>query len=165
MAGGIVSVGAVLLGYSTLSKVVFGVAAATFVALVLAFLARMLWSTPALGPSRPEPSVAIGYFAFVAAANVLGLRLAMAGHPAFTAGLAVPAAVAWALLNYGLPWVIVAGARRPVLQDFDGSWFLWVVGTQWLAIAAEGLAGAWHSATLDQALADTAVPLWASPLG
>jgi tellurite resistance protein TehA-like permease len=158
MASGIVSVGTDLLGYQVLSEVVLGITVAAFVGLVLAYLARMVWFAPFVRHSGQDPSVAMAYFTFVAGADVLGVRLVMAGHPAITAGLAVAAAVVWVVLNYGLPWSIVARAHRPVLREFNGTWFIWVVGTQSLAIAAVSLTAAWHASA--QALAEAAVCLW-----
>lgn len=160
MASGIVSVGTDLLGYSVLSDVVLAVTVAAFVGLVLAYLARVLWFPSFVRHSLQDPSVAMGYFTFVAGADVLGIRLVQAGQPAFAAGLAVAAGVLWIVLNYGLPWSIVARAHRPVLREFNGTWFIWVVSTQSLSIVAIGLVGAYHGAALRQDLAEAAVCLW-----
>ena len=84
----------------------------------------------------------------------------MAGHPGITAGLALAAGCVWVVLNYWLPWSIVARAHRPVLREFNGTWFIWVVGTQSLAIAAIGLVGASHAEGLRRHLAEAAVCLW-----
>ena len=160
MASGIVSVGTDQLGYRIVSEVTLGVTLAAFAGLVLAYLARSMWFTPFARHSLQDPSVAMAYFTFVAGANVLGIRLVMTGHPAFTAGLAIAATVVWVVLNYGLPWSIVARARRPVLREFNGTWFIWEVGTQSLAIAATGLVGAFHGTALRQHLAEAAACLW-----
>ncbi|MGH9122732.1 MAG: tellurite resistance/C4-dicarboxylate transporter family protein, partial [Acidimicrobiales bacterium] len=61
---------------------------------------------------------------------------------------------------YWLPWSMVMGDRRPALRDLDGSWFMWVVGTQSLVLAGEGLIGAWHVRALNEALAEATVALW-----
>ena len=160
MASGIVSIGTDLLGYGVLSEAILGVTVAAFVSLVLAYVARALWFAPFVRHSLQDPTVAMAYFTFVAGADVLGVRLVMAGHPAIAAGLAIVAALVWVVLNYGLPWSIVARAHRPVFREFNGTWFIWVVGTQSLAIAAVGLVGASHDAALRQSLAETAVCLW-----
>lgn len=160
MASGIVSVGTALLGYRVLSQAILVITVVAFVGLVLAYLARAVWFRPFFRQSLEDPSVAMAYFTFVAGADVLGIRLDMAGHPAFTAGLALAAGVVWVILNYGLPWSIVARAHHPVLRAFNGTWLVWVVGTQSLAIAAASLVGAWHGTGLHQALAEAAVCLW-----
>lgn len=160
MASGIVSVGTDLLGYRVLSEVVLGVTVGAFAGLVVAYLARLIWFTPFVRSSLQDPSVAMAYFTFVAGADVLGVRLAMAGHPAISAGLAIAAGIVWVVLNYGLPWSIVARAHRPVLREFNGTWLVWVVGTQSLAIVAVALAGAWHANALRQPLVEIAVCLW-----
>ena len=139
---------------------ILGITVAAFAGLTLAYLARAVWFTPFVRHSLQDPSVAMAYFTFVAGADVLGVRLVMAGHPAITAGLAIAAGVVWIVLNYGLPWSIVARAHRPVLREFNGTWFIWVVGTQSLAIAAVGLVGAWHAGALREPLAETAVCMW-----
>lgn len=160
MASGIVSVGTDLLGYPVLSRVVLGVTVAAFCGLALAYIARAILYTPFVRHSLQDPSVAMAYFTFVAGADVLGARLLMAGYPGVAAALAAAAGLAWLALNYGLPWSIVARAHRPVLREFNGTWFIWVVGTQSLAIVAAGLVGSAHSEGLRQALAEAAVCLW-----
>ncbi len=160
MASGIVSIGTDLLGYQLLSRVILGVTVVAFVGLVLAYVARAVWFMPFVRHSLQDPTVAMAYFTFVAGADVLGVRLVMAGHAAVTAGLATAAGLAWVVLNYGLPWSIVARAHRPVFRDFNGTWFIWVVGTQSLAIAAVALVGATHDTALRQSLAEGAVCLW-----
>ncbi len=159
MATGIVSVGTDLLGYRVLSQVILGITVAAFVLLVLAYLARAIWYMPFVRHSLQDPSVAMAYFTFVAGADVLGVRLVMSGHPGYAAGLALAAAAVWVVLNYWLPWSIVARAHRPVLREFNGTWFIWVVGTQSLAISAVGLVESWHGASR-QHLAEAAVCLW-----
>ena len=160
MASGIVSVGADLLGYRILSRVILAVTAVAFVGLVLVYVARAVWFTAFIRHNLQDPSVAMAYFTFVAGADVLGIRLDMGGYSGFAAGLAVAAGVIWVVLNYGLPWSIVARAHHPVLREFNGTWFIWVVATQSLSIAAGGLVRDWQAAGLRQGLAETAVCLW-----
>lgn len=160
MASGIVSIGADLLGFGTLSDVVLGVAVVAFAGLVIAYVARAVWFMPFVRRSVQDPSVAMAYFTFVAGADVLGVRLVMAGHPAVAAGLGAAAAAVWLVLNYGLPWSIVARANRPVLREFNGTWFVWVVGTQSLAIVAAALVKSAPGDALRRHLAETSVCLW-----
>jgi tellurite resistance protein TehA-like permease len=160
MASGIISVGTDLLGYHALSDAVLGVTVVAFCGLVLAYVARAVWFAPFVGRSLVDPSVAMAYFTFVAGADVLGVRLVMAGHPGLAAGLAGAAGLVWLALNYGLPWSIVAKAHRPVLREFNGTWLIWVVGTQSLAIVAASLVPSTSATVLREMLAEVSVCLW-----
>ena len=160
MATGIISVGADLLGYRLLSQVVLGVTAAAFVALTLAYAARMVWFRSFVRQSLRDPTTAMAYFTVVAGTDVLGVRLVMAGHPLVAFGLGVAAAVLWLILTYGLPWSIVAAARRPVLGEINGTWLVWVVATQSLSIIAAAVTPDAPSAWLRSDLPAVAVCLW-----
>ncbi len=161
MASGIISVGTDLLGYDVLSQVALGITVAAFCGLVLAHLVRTARYTAFVRRDLNDPSRATAYFTFVAGADVLGLRFLMAGHPAVAAGLASAAAFAWIALNYGVPWTIVARRHRPMLRDFNGTWLMWAVATESLAIVAAGLVAPASDEALRQGLAETALCLWA----
>jgi tellurite resistance protein TehA-like permease len=136
MASGIVSVGTDLLGHTVLSRIVLGVTIGAFVLLVAAYTVRMLWFTSWVRHSLHDPTTAMGYFTVVAGTDVLAIRLAMAGHRLVALGLGTAGALVWLALTYGLPWSIVASARRPVLGELNGTWLVWVVATQSLSIVA-----------------------------
>jgi len=54
--------------------------------------------------------------------------------PGITVALALLSVPLWLLCSYGLPANLMLRQRSgPVAADMDGSWFLWVVGTQSLA--------------------------------
>jgi tellurite resistance protein TehA-like permease len=160
MASGIVSIGADLLGYQVLSQVTLGVTVAAFVGLTLVYLARIIWFHPFFRRSLRDPTSAMAYFTVVAGTDVLATRLSMAGHPNVTLGLAAAAAPIWLALTYGLPWSIVADARRPLLGHINGTWLIWVVATQSLSIVAAALAPTAPSAGLRADLPVVAVCLW-----
>lgn len=160
MATGIISVGTDLLGYRLLSSVVLGVTAAAFVGLTFAYAARMLWFRSFVRQSLRDPTTAMAYFTVVAGTDVLGIRLAMAGHPLVAFGLGAAAAALWLILTYGLPWSIVAAARRPVLAEINGTWLVWVVATQSLSIIAASVTPDAPSAWLRADLPAIAVCLW-----
>ncbi|MHB1803144.1 MAG: tellurite resistance/C4-dicarboxylate transporter family protein, partial [Actinomycetes bacterium] len=160
MATGIISVGTGLLGYRLLSQVVLGVTAVAFVVLVLAYGAQMVWFRPFVRQSLRDPTTAMAYFTVVAGTDVLGIRLAEAGHPLVAFGLGVAAAVLWLILTYGLPWSIVVAARRPVLGEINGTWLVWVVATQSLSIIAAVVAPRAPSVWLRADLPAVAVCLW-----
>ncbi len=77
---------------------------------------------------------------FVAGTNVLGVRLGMDGHYSATALLLGLSGTAWLLLGYVVPWTAVLGkVERPVVASANGTWFIWVVASQSVAIAAATL--------------------------
>ena len=160
MASGIVSIGTDLLGYSILSQVVLGVTVAAAVGLFTTYIARVVWFRAWVRQSLRDPTTAMAYFTLVAGLGVLATRLAMAGHPLLTLGLGAAAAVLWLILTYGLPWSIVASARRPVLGEINGTWLIWVVATQSLSIVAAALAPVAPSAGFREVLPDVAVCFW-----
>lgn len=59
------------------------------------------------------------------------------GH--FVSALALLAVgwLAWLVVGYVVPWTAVLGhAARPVLQSANGTWFIWVVASQSVAVLA-----------------------------
>ncbi|MGH9083371.1 MAG: tellurite resistance/C4-dicarboxylate transporter family protein, partial [Acidimicrobiales bacterium] len=160
MGGGIVSIGADELGHRLLSQVVLAVTVVAFVGLTLAYAWRVVWFPGHFRQSLRDPTTAMAYFTVVAGADVLAVRLSMAGHPLVTLGLGAAAAVLWVVLTYGLPWSIVAAARRPVLREINGTWLIWVVATQSLSIVAAALAPAAPGAGFRAELPVVAVCFW-----
>jgi tellurite resistance protein TehA-like permease len=47
--------------------------------------------------------------------------------------------IAWLVLGYVVPWTAVLNHSRPVLQHANGTWFIWVVASQSIAVLAAGL--------------------------
>jgi tellurite resistance protein TehA-like permease len=87
-----------------------------------------------------DPRRAFGLFTFVAGTNVLGTRLV--ADDRITAGVALLSVglASWLVLGYVVPWTALLGRlRRPVLQDADGTWFIWVVASQSVAVLAAAL--------------------------
>ena len=103
----------------------------------------------------------MAYFTVIAGTDVLAVRLAMASHPLVALSLATAAALLWVVLTYGLPWSIVAAARRPVLGEINGTWLVWVVATQSLSIVATVITPHAPSSWLAADLPVVAVCLWA----
>lgn len=137
MATGIMSVALRLAGHPALSAALLWVAAAAFAVLVVA----SVWRVAALGRDvRGElgrPDRLFGYFAFPAAASVLGARLAGDGPSGLVAVLAAVTAVAWVgLTGVVLSFLAAWPGPHRAIADVNGSWQLWVVGTQSVAIAA-----------------------------
>src|SRR5215469_15110102 len=159
MATGIISTGTLLLGPSWLSQALLLIASFGFVLLSVALVIRLARYRSLVAADFRNPERAFGFFAVPASCDVLGTRFASAGHPIVTTALACVAAIVWIVLTYGVPAsLLLAGPREPALGGVDGTWLLWVVGTQSLSIAASTLVPVWPSqSTL---LATAAVALW-----
>jgi tellurite resistance protein TehA-like permease len=159
MATGIISTGTFLLGPAWLSRALLVIAAAGLVVLAVALAARVIAFRPSLAADVRAPDKVFGFFTITAALDVLGVRLASAGHPLVTAILAAVAAGVWLMLTYGVPAsLMLARASDSVLGGINGTWLLWIVATQSLSVAAGTLVPVWPSqSTL---LAPVAVGLW-----
>lgn len=149
MATGIVSVGLHLRGLPAASAVLLWLALVTFAVLVVLTGWRLLTHRAALVADLADPRRGFGVFTLVAAANVLGVRLAVDGHYAATAVLLVVAGLCWLVPGHLVPWAIVLGWSRrrsrrgsadpPVLAAVNGTWFLWAVASQSIAVASATL--------------------------
>ena len=160
MASGIISVGTELLGYHRLSVVSLWTTELAFVVLLAAYLARSFAFRQQFEASLRDPKTAMAFFTVVAGSNVLGIRLVTAGHPLVGLVLGAGAVLIWVVLTYGLPAYIVAGSRHPVLGDINGTWLVWVVATQSVAVIAAGLAPVAPWSALRQTLPIVAVAFW-----
>ena len=159
MATGIISTGTFLLGPSWLSRALLAAASAGLVLLGAALLIRLVVFRSDVAADIQSPERVFGFFTIVAGLDVLGVRLAAAGHPLATAILAGMAAAVWLVLTYGVPAsLLLARERDSVLGGVNGAWLLWVVGTQSLSLAASVLVPAWPSQA--GLLAPAAVGLW-----
>lgn len=117
---------------------------------VVRFRRRVLLD--ALGPR------AFAFLTFPAATNVLATRFAMGGWWGAAAALLAVGTASWVLLDYGLPLgLITHPGRRPDLGKVNGTWFMWVVATQSVAVAAATLGAGIRS----DALVTGAAVCWA----
>jgi len=74
---------------------------------------------------------AFAFITVVAACGVLAARLAGDGHRGWALGLAGAGVAVWLALTYTIPVRLILGPRpQPVLAGVNGTWFVWVVGTQ-----------------------------------
>lgn len=157
MATGIVSTALQNIGLAVESAVLLVVAAAGLVVLAVAAVWRFAAYRPEMLREAGDPGKMFGFFTIVAGLNVVGVRSYSPGAPQLTIVLAAASVPFWLLFNYGLPASLFFRPRTgSAMAEADGSWFLWVVGTQSLATA---------SATLGQGngshlLAVAAVALW-----
>jgi tellurite resistance protein TehA-like permease len=140
MASGILSVGLSLEGHHTLSSAFLAVCATAFVVLLGLNAWRLVSFRHATTEDFVDPRRGFGFFTFVAGTNVLGVRLGLDGHYGVTGVLLALAGPAWLVLGYVVPWTAVLGRQeRPVVATANGTWFIWAVGTQSVAVAAATL--------------------------
>ncbi|WP_228266341.1 tellurite resistance/C4-dicarboxylate transporter family protein [Ornithinimicrobium ciconiae] len=159
MGSGIVSVGLALEGYEMLSQILLGLCLASFVILGLLTILRFVRFRHAMAEDFLDPKRAFGYFTYVAGTNVLGVRLFMEGYHGITAVFLTLTAVAWLVMGYVIPWTAVLGkVARPVVANANGTWFIWVVASQSVAVAAATLEPVSETAT--QGLSVLAVVAW-----
>ncbi|HEY0773905.1 MAG TPA: tellurite resistance/C4-dicarboxylate transporter family protein [Nocardioidaceae bacterium] len=137
MASGIISVGMDLEGFAVVSAILLGVCAAAFVLLLALTAWRFVAFRSAVNEDFMDPRRAFGFFTFVAGTNVLGVRLGMEGWYWATALLLLFSGLVWLVLGYVVPWTAVLGRQeRPVVVTANGTWFIWVVASQSVAVAA-----------------------------
>ena len=159
MATSIISTGAFLLGPSWLSRVLLVIALAGLVVLSVALVIQLIFFRPGLAAGFHDPDRVFGFFAITAGMNVVGVRLAAAGHPLAAGILAAVAAAVWLVLTYGVPAsLLLTRSHDSVLGNVNGTWLLWVVATVSLSVVASTLVPAWPSQS--GLLAPVAVGLW-----
>ena len=147
MASGIISVGLNLIGQTWLSMALLVIAIAAFLLLVVLTAWRLIAYRSEVVSDFQDARRAFGFFTLIAGTNVVGVRLAMAGHPRLTAGLLAVAALLWFVLGYVIPWTAVLGPHpRPIIAAANGTWFIWVVASQSVAISAATLVRVYDSA-------------------
>lgn len=157
MATGIISQAMRLDGAALLSAILVWVAIVAYVVLAVAYAWRLAAFRHQVHADAADPRRAFGFFTLAAGSNVLAARLAEANQTAVAGALLVIGGITWALLSYGLPLLIAGGNRsRPPLSVVNGTWFLWAVATQSIAVGLTSL-----PAPLPVALATLAVACWA----
>ncbi|MEA9985961.1 tellurite resistance/C4-dicarboxylate transporter family protein [Subtercola sp. RTI3] len=157
MATGIISTALNLTGWTVLSAVFLITALGGLVVLAGLSLTRLALYRRDVLADMQNPGRAFGFFTIVAGLDVVAVRLAAGGYPwpaAVLAGMSVPV---WLILTYSIPaGFFLRPGNKPEPVRIDGSWLLWVVGTQALAIVTS-LAAA---ASASDFLAGVAVGLW-----
>lgn len=162
MATGIVSVALLGVGQRLASAVLLGIALAGLVVLLAASAWRAVAFPRAVRADLAAPARAFAFFTVVAALSVAGVRLALAGQPASAGVLGGLALLAWLALSYLMPAGLLsatcasADGSRGGHADVNGTWFLWVVGTQSLALVGIALA---------QPGGPAGAPAWSAPVG
>lgn len=140
MATGIVSVALRAIGAGGAALALLVLAAAAAGILVLLYVLRGVRHPARMWADARDPETAFGYFTVVAAAGVLAVGLQQVGQEAASAVLLGVGAALWLVLGYVLPWqVLMARDGLPILARTNGSWFIWSVASQSLAVGLSGL--------------------------
>jgi tellurite resistance protein TehA-like permease len=140
MGTGIVSVGMRNHGLTAVSDALLWLAVVAYVVLVVLTVLRALLFRAALRSDFDDPSRGFRFFTFVAGTGVLGARLALSDDRQAALALLAVAWLAWVLLGYVVPWTAVLGREtRPVIASANGTWFIWVVASQSVAVLAAAL--------------------------
>jgi tellurite resistance protein TehA-like permease len=140
MATGIVSIGMHADHQDTLSAVLLWVTGLSYAVLVVVHAWRLVSFRTELAADFTDPARGFGFFTFVAGSDVLGARLAIDGHRGAALALLAVGWAGWIALGYVLPWTAVLGrAARPILPSANGTWFIWVVASQSVAVLAATL--------------------------
>jgi tellurite resistance protein TehA-like permease len=139
MATGIVSIAMENHHAYELSVVLLWLTGIEYLVLLCVYGWRVVAFRAAVAADLTDPARAFGYFTFVAATDVLGTRLAVDRHEPAALVLLAVGSIAWLVLGYVVPWTAVLNHSRPVLQHANGTWFIWVVASQSIAVLAAGL--------------------------
>ncbi|MFI5976246.1 DUF488 family protein [Streptomyces sp. NPDC051452] len=160
MGTGIVSTALYVNGAGTASAVLLWVALAGFAVLVPAYGWRLLrrrerFVADLLGPR------AFAFLTLAISSNVLAARFVPDGHTAVAGAFLAFGTLAWVVLDYGIPLALITTLKRgPSLDQVNGTWFLWAVGSESVAVAAASLA----RVTPGHVLPVLAVVCWAAGL-
>ncbi|MGN6200518.1 tellurite resistance/C4-dicarboxylate transporter family protein [Humibacter sp.] len=160
MATGIVSVGAELLGFILIARILLVCTIIAFIVLGTAYVARAIRFPRRFTQSLVSPNTAVTYFTLVAGTNVLGVALLPLGVWVVSLLLGLVAFAIWLVLTYGLFCSIVLAGNRPRLREINGIWLVWVVGTQSVAVLATALAPSVPQRSAQQVLEVTGLLFW-----
>ncbi|MBT2903280.1 tellurite resistance/C4-dicarboxylate transporter family protein [Streptomyces sp. McG8] len=156
MATGIVSTALAEHGATAPSAVLLWIAAAGYAVLWAGYLWRLVFRWQDVRTDLAGPR-GFAFLTIVASSDVLAGRLAVDRHYVAAAALTVVGATGWLVLGYGVPMLLISSGRGVSLRQVNGTWFIWVVGTQSVVVATAALAP--H--TWGRALAVLASVCWA----
>jgi tellurite resistance protein TehA-like permease len=137
MATGICSTALLDVGQVRASTILLAIAVVCFATLCGLLAWRLVRYPRRVVDDLGAPDRAFAFFTIVAASNVLAARLHADGNRIAVIALAVFGAVVWLALTYTIPVRLILGPRpQPILAGVNGTWFIWVVGTQSMAVSA-----------------------------
>ena len=136
MATGIMSAAFRQAGLPWPSGLLLGIAVAAFAILLAGSCWRAAAFRDGLAADLGRPGRDFASFAFVAACGVLASRLATAGTAGAAGALAGVTVAAWLILTWLVPVRLARHAGRVAMVEINGTWYLWAVATESLAIVA-----------------------------
>src|SRR5699024_8058348 len=137
MASGVISDGLRLEGVGRLSALFLAIAVGGFLALLALTGRRVARVRTDLWRDLRDPEAAVGVFPFGHAGDLVAARLADRGLVSVAIGLLVVGTLGWVVLGYVVPWLtIYAHGKRSAVRTANGSWFVWVVASQSVAVVA-----------------------------
>ncbi|MGH8889117.1 MAG: tellurite resistance/C4-dicarboxylate transporter family protein [Acidothermaceae bacterium] len=140
MGTGIVSIGMHNHGRYGISVALLWIAIVSYLVLIALHLWRLVSFRPQLAADFTDPRRGFGFFTFVAGTDVLGTRLAADGHRGLAFALLAIGWLSWLVLGYVVPWTaVLSNKERPVIAAANGTWFIWVVASQSVAVLAAAL--------------------------
>lgn len=160
MGTGIVSIGAKLTGLDALATVLLVCAVIFYIVLVVLNVWRLIAHRDRMIADLSAPARGFGFFTFIAATDVISRALLNTQFSAAVIVLLCVSIVTWIGLGYVVPWLAMLGSgRRATLAGANGTWFVWVVASESIAIVASGLESVYPG--LQQSLSMVAVMAWA----
>lgn len=145
MGTGILSVAAGQREWQVVSLLLLVVAAVGYVLLIALHAWRIIAFREAFSRDMHDSRKAFLIFTFVAGTGVLASAFAGHGQVVVATILLAVGAVSWLLLGYTVPWAAVLGrSERPVTDAANGTWFIWVVAAQSVAVVAATLEPDYH---------------------
>lgn len=140
MATGILAGAESIFGQRLPSAALLVVAIAGFIVLSALSVARMIRFPSRVWEDTACPQRAFGFFTFVAGSNVLAVDFASGGWTTAARVMAVVGALAWLLLAYLIVFRVVLSEHKPEPDAaVNGTWLIWVVGTQSVSITVAAL--------------------------
>ncbi len=142
MATGIVSIAAASLGFEAIAAMLLAVNAAAFAVLWVLTLLRLVYWPSAVLADLCDHRRAPGFLSAVAAANVLGVQIALlTSHQDAGAALWLVGCALWVGLVYCIFTALATRPRKPPLTaGLDGTWLLIVVAPESSAILGTQIA-------------------------
>ena len=135
MATGVLSVDLHDHSQDALSTALLWFAAVAYVLLVVLHGWRIASYGGTVRRDLSDPTRGFGFFTFVAGTNVLGTRLALDGRLVAALVLLVIGCLGGLLLGYAVPsMALLSRHDTPVVGQADGSWLMWAVASQSVAV-------------------------------
>lgn len=140
MATGIVSIGMRAAGMATAAGILLIASICAYAVLIVLYAVRALRHGHRMGADARDPETGFAYFTAVAATGVLAVGLLETKAPTAAAILLGAAAAIWFVLGYVLPWqVLMSRDGLPILARTNGTWFIWSVASQSVAVGMASL--------------------------